>query len=123
VEVNEETLTVTVHPKRITCSTGNLLSPAVAITCNEVKDTFTPNGSGNRFHPWQKTKTTCFSPFLTQKRKKNTVYPLGKRGETGKADFPLHKKFQPNSIIAYVFTVSPLNTQASRSAYTEVGHE
>lgn len=123
VEVDEETLAVTIHPERITCSTGNLLPPAVAVTCNDGERRIHAEWFRQPLSPVAKDKDDLFLAIFDQKAKKDIVYPLGKRGEPGKADFPLPKKFQPESIIAYVFAVSPLNTRASRSAYTEVKHE
>ena len=123
VEVDEETLAVTVHLERITCSTGNLLPPTVAVTCND---------RGRRIHaewfrqplsPVAKDEDDLFLAIFAPKAGSDLVFPLGKRGNPGKADFPLHEDFQPEGIIAYVFAVSAFNTRASRSAYTEVKHE
>ena len=70
--------------------------------------------------PLAKDEDDIYLVIHDTKEQDTLAYPLGKRGVPGTKEFPLHKDFTPANCVAYAFVLSPVNTRASVSKYTNI---
>lgn len=70
--------------------------------------------------PLAKDEDDIYLVIHDTKEQDTLAYPLGKRGIPGTKEIPLHKDFTPANCVAYAFALSPVNTRASVSKYTNI---
>ena len=120
VEIDAETLDVTIRLERVTCTTGNLTPPAVEVHIRENERIVRAEWLRQPLSPLAKDEDDIFLVIHDTKEQDTLAYPLGKRGVPGTKEFPLHKDFTPANCVAYAFVLSPVNTRASVSKYTNI---
>lgn len=123
VEIDAETLAVTMHHDLITCSGGNLTPPSVHVTLRDSERVVHAEWFRQPLSPVAKDEDDLYLALHDTTKGKSRVYPLGKRGVPATTEFPLHKDFSPTTTLAYTFALSAQRNRASVSAYTEVVHE
>lgn len=120
VEIDAETLDVTIRLERVTCTTGNLTPPAVEVHIRENEYVIRAEWFRQPLSPLAKDEDDIFLVIHDTEKHDTLAYPLGKRGLPGTKEIPLHKDFTPANCIAYAFVLSPVNTRASVSKYMNV---
>ena len=120
VEIDKDTLAITIHRERITCTTGNLIPPIVNIHIRENECIVHAEWLRQPLSPIAKDEDNLFLIIHDTQKQDTQTYPLGKRGYPGTREFLLPEDFTPAHCIAYVFALSPINTRASVSQYTNV---
>ncbi|RGV36647.1 hypothetical protein DWW18_00130 [Butyricimonas virosa] len=120
VEIDKETLNITFHPEQLTFTTGNLTPPAVNVLIQVNERIIHAEWLRQPLSPIAKDEDNLFLVIYDIQKQDSLAYPLGKRGLPGTKEFPLHEDFTPANCIAYVFALSPVNTRASVSKYTNI---
>lgn len=120
VEIDEQSLAATIFRERLTFTQGNLTPPEVSVRIRENERMIRAEWFYQPLSPTAKDEDDVFLVIYDTEECDTCVYPLGKRGTPGTMEIPLHKDFTPAGCIAYVFALSPANTRASVSRYTEI---
>lgn len=123
VEINDDTLAVTVHPERINFSSGNLTPPKMKITIQDQTRTARIEWYRQPLSPVAKDNDDLYVAFHDWSDEPASVNLIGKRGTPGTREIQLKKEFSPGKIFAYAFAVSALNPRTSDTIFVEVEHE
>ena len=111
---------VTIRLERVTCTTGNLTPPAVEVHIRENERIIRAEWFRQPLSPLAKDEDDIYLVIHDTKEQDTLAYPLGKRGVPGTKEIPLHKDFTSANCVAYAFALSPVNTRASVSKYTNI---
>lgn len=120
IEIDKETLNITFHSEQLTFTTGNLPPPAVNVLIQANERIIHAEWLRQPLSPIAKDEDDLFLVIYDIQKQDSLAYPLGKQGLPGTKEFLLHEDFTPANCIAHAFALSPVNTRASVSKYTNI---